>query len=124
MSKNKEIVEKVNASFAEGGAEEFLSFCADDVVWTMVGNRTTKGKKAIREWLASMDTEPPRFTVDNIIGEGDFVTTYGDMTMKDKDGKIVPYAYCDIYRFRNDKIVELSSFVIKTEARAETASGA
>jgi len=124
MSKNKEIVEKVNASFAEGGAEEFLSFCADDVVWTMVGNRTTKGKKAIREWLASMDTEPPRFTVDNIIGEGDFVTTYGDMTMKDKDGKIVPYAYCDIYRFREGKIVELSSFVIKTEAKAESASGA
>ena len=124
MSKNKEIVEKVNASFAAGGAEGFLSLCADDVVWTMVGSKTTKGKRAIREWLASMDTEPPRFTVDNVIGEGDFVTAYGDMTMKDKDGKVVPYAYCDIYRFRNGKIVELSSFVIKTEAKAETASGA
>jgi len=40
----------------------------------------------------------------------------GDMTMKDKDGMAVPYAYCDVYRFRNDKIVTLSSFVIKTEA--------
>jgi len=123
-ARNKEIVEKVNASFAEGGVEGFLTYCADDVVWTMVGNKTTKGKNAIREWLASMDTEPPRFTVDNIIGDGDFVTAYGDMTMKDKDGKVVPYAYCDIYRFRDGKIVELSSFVIKTEAKAETASGA
>ena len=123
-ARNKEIVEKVNASFAEGGVEGFLTYCADDVVWTMVGNKTTKGKNAIREWLTSMDTEPPRFTVDNMIGDGDFVTAYGEMTMKDKDGKVVPYAYCDIYRFRDGKIVELSSFVIKTEAKAETASGA
>lgn len=70
-----------------------------------------------------MDIEPPNFTVNKIIGEGDFVTAYGDMTMKDKDGKVVPYAYCDIYRFREGKIIELTSFVIKTEAKSETASG-
>lgn len=122
-AKNKEIVEKVNASFAEGGVEGFLSHCADDVVWTMVGNKTTRGKNAIREWMASMDMETPKFTVDNIIADGDFVTAYGDMTMKEKDGKTVPYAYCDIYRFRDEKIVELNSFVIKTEAKAESAGG-
>jgi ketosteroid isomerase-like protein len=124
MPTNKEIVEQVNASFAEGGVEGFLSHCADDVVWTMVGNKTTRGKQGIREWLTSMDTEPPKFTVDNIIGEGDFVTAYGNMTMKDKDGKVVPYAYCDIYRFRDGKVVELNSFVIKSEAKAESVSGA
>lgn len=121
---NKEIVEKVNASFAEGGVEGFLSFCADDVTWTIVGNKTVRGKNAIREWMASMDIEPPKFTVDNIIAEGDFAVAHGDMTMKDKDGKTAPYAYCDLYRFQNGKIVELNSFVIKTEAKAETASGA
>jgi ketosteroid isomerase-like protein len=123
MSENKKIVEKVNASFAEGSVEGFLSQCADDVVWTMVGNKTTRGKNAIREWMASMDHEPPKFTVDNIIAEGDFVTAFGDMTMKGKEGKNIPYAYCDIYRFRNGKIVELNSFVINTEAKAESASG-
>ena len=121
-AKNKEIVEKVNASFAEGSAEGFLSCCADNVTWTIVGTRTVKGKDAIREWLSSIDTEPPKFTVDNIIAEGNFVTAYGDMTLKEKDGKTVPYAYCDIYRFRDGKIVELNSFLINTEAKAETAS--
>ena len=123
-AKNKEIVEKVNASFAEGGVEGFLSHCADDVVWTMVGNKTTRGKKDIREWMASMDMEPPKFTVANIIAEGDFAACNGDMTMKDKDGKTVPYAYCDLYRFRDGKIAELTSFVVKTEAKAESATGA
>ena len=122
-AKNKEIIEKVNASFAEGGVEGFLSFCADDVVWTIVGDRTVKGKGAIREWMASMNMEPPKFTVANIIAEGDSVTAHGGMTMKDKDGKTVPYAYCDIYHFRNGKIAELISFVVKTEAKAEKATG-
>lgn len=123
---NKQIVEQVNASFAEGGGgvDGFLSHCADDVVWTIIGEKTVKGKNAIREWMASMDMEPPKFTVSNIVAEGDFVAAYGDMTMKEKDGKTVPYSYCDIYQFRDGKIVELNSFVIKTEAKAETATGA
>jgi ketosteroid isomerase-like protein len=124
-AKNKEIVEKVNAAFAEGGVEGFLSFCADDVEWTIVGDKTVKGKDAIRQWMASMGgMEPPKFTVNNVIAEGDFVTASGDMTMKDKDGKVAPYAYCDIYRFRDGKIVELRSFVVKTEAKREASSGA
>jgi ketosteroid isomerase-like protein len=124
-AKNKEIVEKVNAAFAEGSTEKFLSFCADDVEWTMVGDKTVKGKDAIRQWMASMgNMEPPKFTVDNVIAEGDFVTAYGDMTMKDKDGKAASYSYCDIYRFRGGKIVELRAFVIKTEAKRQTSGAA
>jgi ketosteroid isomerase-like protein len=121
--KNKEIVAKVNAAFAEGSVEGFLSFCADDVAWTMVGDTTVKGKDALRQWMGSMgNMEPPKFTVTHVIAEGDFVMAHGDMIMKDKDGKVVPYAYCDIYRFQGDKIVELRAFVIETEAKYQTSS--
>lgn len=119
-ARNKEIVEKVNAAFAQNDVEGFLSFCADDVKWTMVGDKTVTGKDDIRQWLASMDFEPPKFTVDNVIAEGDLVATHGDMTMKDKDGKTAPYSYCDIYRFRGDRIVELRSFVMSTEEKQMT----
>lgn len=122
--KNKEIVKKVDAAFAVGNPEGFLSFCAEDMEWTMVGDKTVKGKDAIRKWLTSMDSDPPKFTVKNVIAEGNFVTAHGDMAMQDKNGKVVPYSYCDLYRFRDDKIVALSSFVIKTEAKHETSSGA
>lgn len=128
LEKNKEIVEKVNTAFLKGNFEGFLEFCADDVIWTIVGDRTIKGKQAIRQWMKSMaaeNSEPPKFTVaDPVIGEGDFVAARGDMTMKDKDGKTVPYSYCDIYRFQNDKIVELTSFVVKTESKSEASSAA
>ena len=122
---NKAIVEKVNAAFAEGSTEGFLACCADDVAWTMVGDTTVQGKDAIRQWMASMGLmEPPQFTVHNVIAEGDFVTAYGDMTMQDKDGAVVPYAYCDIYHFRGEKIVALRAFVIPTAATSQTSPGA
>jgi ketosteroid isomerase-like protein len=120
----KDIVEKVNAAFADNSVEGFLSFCADDVEWTMVGDKTVRGKDAIRKWMASMGPhEAPKFTVDTVIGDGDFVAAQGNMTMKDKDGKEVPYSYCDVYRFRGDKISELRAFVINTSGRSEASRG-
>lgn len=114
--KHKEIVKKVNAAFADGNTEGFLEFCADDVKWTMVGEKPVTGKNTIREWMGSMEMEPPKFTVDNVIAEGDLVAAHGGMTMKNEGGKTVPYAYCDLYRFRNDKIVELTAFVMPTQS--------
>jgi ketosteroid isomerase-like protein len=122
---NKAIVEKVNAAYAAGSTEGFLACCADDVAWTMVGDTIVHGKDAIRQWMASMGPmEIPRLTVHTVIAEGDFVTAYGDMTIKDKDGAVVPYAYCDIDHFRGDTIVVLRAFVIPTAAQSQTSPGA
>jgi len=120
---NKEIVEAINASFAKNEIDGFLKYCADDIKWTMVGEKVTKGKDTVREWLKSMaDVEPPKFTVTNLVGEGDVVVANGDMTMKDKDGKTESYSYCDIYNFKNGKVGELTSFVMKTDNAKQSAS--
>ena len=111
----KAIIEKVNDAFARGDVEGFLSFCADDLSWSMVGHEPAHGKDAVRKSMASGPTEPPNFTVDTVLADGDHVTAIGTMTMK-KDGVVVPYAYCDVWRFRGDQIVELRAFVIKTAA--------
>src|SRR5262245_42351676 len=97
---NKETVERVNEAFAKNSVEGVLACCADDVEWTMVGEKAVKGKDAIRSWMSSMGAEPPKFTVSNVIAEGDIVMAHGDMTMDDKGQKAVPYSFCDIYRFR------------------------
>jgi len=92
--------------------------------WTFVGDKTLKGKEAVRQWMAMTYIEPPKFRVANLIAEGDFVTALGDITMKDEDGKAADYSYCDIWRFHGGKIVELRAFVIKTEVKDETSSAA
>ena len=120
--KNKAILEEANAAIAQGNNEAFLSFCTDDTEWTFVGDRTLKGKAAVRQWMATEYVEPPLNIVANLIAEGDFVTALGDLTIKDEDGKAAHYSYCDIWRFRGDKMGELKAFVIKTEGKAEISS--
>ncbi|HUE84788.1 MAG TPA: nuclear transport factor 2 family protein [Vicinamibacterales bacterium] len=109
----KDVIEQVDAAFARNDIEGFLSFCDDDFVLTMVGSDPVKGKDAIRQWMASGPPEPPHFTANTVVAEGDFVTSIGDMTMTE-NGTVVPYSYCDVWRFRGDKLVELRAFVIKT----------
>jgi ketosteroid isomerase-like protein len=121
-AEHKEIVHKIDAAFLEGNIEGFLSHCTDDMAWTIAGETSLSGKAAIREWMGSTELEPPKLTVDNVIAEGDFATAYGKMTMKGESGADENYSYCDIYRFSGDKVSELTSYVVRTDAKAEGAS--
>lgn len=114
---NKEILLKANTAITEGDNEGFLSFCSDDTEWTFVGDKTLRGKEAVRQYIATAYIEPPKFNVENLIAEGEFVTAVGKISMKDEDGGMADYSYCDVWRFRDGKMVELKAFVIKTGAR-------
>ena len=41
----KEIVQRINQAFAENNLEKSLSFCTDDLIWTMVGDTTVQRKR-------------------------------------------------------------------------------
>ena len=113
QSSNKEILLRANAAIVKGDNEAFLSFCTDDTEWNFVGDKTLRGKEAVREWMAIEYKVPPRFEVSNLIEEDNFVIALGDILVKDKDGKDEWHKYCDVWRFREGKMSELKAFVIK-----------
>ncbi|MEP7074724.1 MAG: nuclear transport factor 2 family protein [Acidobacteriota bacterium] len=127
--KNIEIVKQANALLTDGKNEEFILLCAEDIEWTLLSDSPTtmKGREAISAFMASTSpegSEPPKFTVKNMIAEGEVVMSNGEMNMKSKEGETVPYAYCDIYRFQNGKIAELLTFMNKTQAETKKESSA
>nr|WP_295922366.1 nuclear transport factor 2 family protein [uncultured Dyadobacter sp.] len=111
---NKAILEKANAAISKGDYEGFLSFCTDDTEWTFVGEQILRGKEAVREYMATAYVKPPKFAVENLIAEKEFVTALGKITMEDEDGKAVDYTYCDVWRFREGKMAVLKAFVIRS----------
>lgn len=112
--KYKEIVEQVDAAFGANNIEGFLELCAEDVKWEIIGDKTIEGKDAIRQFAASMGgMAPPKIENRRMIADGDSVAAHGTVTMASEAGKNTAYEYCDIYRFENEKIVELLSYVIK-----------
>jgi ketosteroid isomerase-like protein len=114
---HKAILEKANAAVAEGDNEGFLSFCTDDTEWTFVGDKTLQGKEAVRQYMAIAYVEPPKFVVEQLIAEGEFLTAIGKISMKDENGKMVDYSYCDVWRFRDGKMAALKAFVIETGSK-------
>lgn len=111
---NKTVLRNANAAVSNGDNEGFLSFCADDIIWSTVGGDTLRGKEAVRAWMAREYTVPPRFTVQQLIADGDLVAAIGEIESRDEQGRPVPSAYCDVWRFRDGKMAELRAWVIPT----------
>lgn len=113
IENNKAVLEKANTAIKAGDNEGFLSHCTDDTEWVFVGDKTLQGKEAVRQWMAMAYLKPPKFMVENLIAEGDFVTAIGKISMNEENGETASYFYCDVWRFRNGKMAELKAFVIK-----------
>lgn len=110
---HKEILQKANAAILQGDYEGFLAFCTEDTEWTFVGDKTLKGKQAVREWMADEYQEPPKFEVHHLVAENGFVAALGEITLKDEAGKDARHAYCDVWRFRDGRMAGLQAFVIE-----------
>lgn len=111
MADNKAILLKANDHITNGENEEFLSLCTEDMVWDFVGDQVLNGKRAVREYLTAVYTEPPEFTVDDLIGDGDQVVAVGRISIKESNGKTITSNYCDVWKFREGKMAALKAFV-------------
>ena len=113
---NKSILKKANAAISDGDYEGFLAHCTDDTTWNFVGDKILHGKEAIRAYMKKTYLEPPKFDVENLVAENDFVVALGKITLKE-NGRDVEYSYCDNWRFVDGKMAELKAFVISCQIK-------
>ena len=111
--RHKAILVAANAAISAGDHEGFLAFCADDIVWSTVGGETLRGKDAVRAWMIEEYTSPPEFTVQELIADGDLLAALGEIVVEDEAGNRTLNSYCDVWRFKDEKLLELKAFVIK-----------
>jgi uncharacterized protein len=112
---NKAVLVNANAALDRGDIDGFLSCCADDLVWTAVGEMTLTGKVAVRQWMATAYKEPPEYSVADMVAQGEFVVALGDIMVQEEGGKSVRHSYCDVWRVRDGKVAELRAFVVNPE---------
>jgi uncharacterized protein len=109
---HKETLTRANAAIAQGDFEGFLIHCTDETIWNFLGDKTLRGKEAVRRWMLETYREPPRFTVRQLIADGAYVAALGEITLQDDNGKDADFSYCDVWRFENGRMAELNAFVI------------
>lgn len=113
---NRSVLLQANAAVAKGDHEGFLAHCTDDVTWQFIGAQTLSGKDAVRAYMKETYVEPPSFTVDRLVAGEDHLTAMGEIELKDKSGKRVCYAYCDVWRLRDNKLAELRAYVVELKS--------
>lgn len=123
---NKARVEKLNAAVRANDLEAFLSFYTDDVRWVRIGEKSAAGKAELRRLIESLGDAPPpsNVTFDAVVAEGDLVVAFGHLIGEGDDGETAPRAFCDVYRFRGEKVAEQTSFLVRVGAALEPKSEA
>lgn len=110
---HKQTLEQANAAITQGDFEGFLRHCTEDTVWNFIGDRTLKGKGAVREWMAETYKQPPVFDVHRMIAEDQWLAAIGEITLKGEDGQDARYSYCDVWRFEDGLLAELNAYVVE-----------
>ncbi|TDQ08111.1 nuclear transport factor 2 family protein [Pedobacter metabolipauper] len=118
METTKQLIEKINKLFIDNDMEKFMDYLADDMVWEMYsstsGHTTLKGKEEIGSMDAGNMPEEMNFRFETVIVEGDIAIANGSSTGTTKDGKPYKGNFCDIYQFKDDKIIKMTSYVIES----------
>jgi len=116
MATTRELIEQINRLFTENRMEAFMDYLAEDVVWDMYttssGHTTFNGMAEISQMDGSDMPEHTNFQFSTIVIEGDLASVQGSSTTKKADGTEYESNFCDIYHFKDDKIVRMSSYVV------------
>jgi predicted SnoaL-like aldol condensation-catalyzing enzyme len=110
---NTKILLEANQLVRDGKYEDYLCYLTEDSKWEFVGERTLVGKDAVRQYIREFYLAPPIFDMERSIEEGDLVTAAGNISLKNQDGSYSHYSYCDIWRFDNGKLAEVTAYVIE-----------
>jgi ketosteroid isomerase-like protein len=116
MATTRELIEQINRLFTENRMEAFMDYLAEDVVWDMYtlasGHTRFNGMEDISKMDGSDMPEHSNFRFSTIVIEGDMASVQGSATNKKKDGTEYESNFCDIYHFKDNKVVKMSSYVI------------
>ncbi len=116
---NKATIRAAFAGIAAGNGEPLLEALDDDIQWTIIGNtslsRTFNGKQDVIDGLLGPFAETidghAHITPLNMIAEGDYVAVQGKGEAKTKAGVDYSNTYCWVYKFSQDKIVEITEYL-------------
>lgn len=107
---NQDIFMKANQALGEGNYEEFITYCTEYIKWENVGKSTFNGKAELLRYISSAYVGIT-FTTENSIKENDTVVELGQLLIE-KSGESKKSAYCDVWRFKDGKVNQVTSFVI------------
>ena len=118
--KNKKIVKQLIEIITQKNFNLYSKYVSENIKWKIVGLPPIIGKNEFIKTADSLGLE--NFTtanVKNIISDGDFVVIESSTIINNKPGSFDYPASCDIYRLKDGKVYELTTYIVDTTLAPE-----
>jgi uncharacterized protein len=103
---------KISQEFARGNTEFCLPYFSENIRWNILGEDTIIGKAEVLEVSKMKDLENyPQISIKNIIAEGNFVVIESEGKATTKTGKPYNQMYCEVFRFENNMLEEITTYL-------------
>jgi len=113
LTVTRQLMEKFNTAFANGEVDFIFEAAADDIIMNEVGHGISEGKAAFIEKMEPMrGYKADVYKVYRTLIEGNTAVVEGEMQFTDEDGSVT-YYFNDWYTFENEKLKNLTAYMIK-----------
>ena len=105
-------IKEVAEEFAKGNLEFAGAYLSNDIKWNILEDSPIIGIEQVLEVSKVQQLESfPVVTIKNIVAEGDYVVVESTGEAKTKNGNPYNQTYCDIFRFSEDKLQEITTYL-------------
>jgi uncharacterized protein len=112
MASNNQLLKKISEEFAKGNLRFSEAYLAEDIKWNILGEDTIVGKQQVLEVSKMAQLQSfPVIKISNITSEGDYVVIESTGEAKTIKGKPYNQAYCEVYRFDNERLQEITTYL-------------
>jgi PhnB protein len=109
---DKELQKKISEAFANGNMPFVSEHLAENIKWNILGSPPIIGKEAVIEVYKMAELQNfPVVTILNIVSESDCVVIESTGEAKTTKGKQYNQIYCDIFRFKEGKLQEITTYL-------------
>lgn len=113
--------QQIAEAFSAGKFQMTFPFLEDDIEWNIVGENLLKGKEAVMQFCdqtAKYFTEvTTNFTMGHLVVGDNCVAIDGKAVFTKKDGCQNFISSCDVYCFKEGKLIQINSYCISTEKK-------
>lgn len=113
MSIDSVFIEQINKAFSVGDVDFLYDHITDDVVLNQIGDSSLQGREAFINNMEPMrGVVADKYEVNRIFTDKNSAIVEGEMSFSDENGNVNAYGFCDIYTFTDNKINNLTAFMI------------
>ncbi len=120
----KQIIKEIALQFSSGKFENCYSYMTEKTQWNIIGEKILQGKENIIKFCAEtakyFSEVTTDFQISNIVAGESCVAIDGTAVFTNKDNKKTFVSSCDVYRFENDKLIQINFYCITTNKEGLT----